>query len=166
MATHSPESYCGLYDRVAQAKCRPQRIIWCGLPRGANVSCSYTPQTQQYRPSPRLSPSLFLIVELNGIKSFPFGIPFSALTLLNNLRGILTCYYPLTQRCIGSGRVVRYLAGAPDSEMEGRKRPALSCVKRWRGRLGAAGVAGPNLGPVHCNLPDTAWIPFIPGDLK
>lgn len=46
------ESYCGLYDRVAQAKCRPQRIIWCGLPRGAYVSCSYTPQTQQCRPPP------------------------------------------------------------------------------------------------------------------
>lgn len=54
------------------------------------------------------------------------------------------------------GRVVRYLARAPDSEMEGRKRPALSCEKRWRGRLGAAGVEGPSLGPVHCNLPDTA----------
>lgn len=75
----------------------PQRIIWCGLPRGAYVSCSYTPQTQQYRPSPCLSPSLFLIVELNRIKSFSFGILFSALTLLNNPRGILTCYYPLTQ---------------------------------------------------------------------
>lgn len=50
---------------------------------------------------------------------------------------------------------MRYLAGATDSEMEGRKRTVLSCEKRWRGRLGAAEVEGPSLGPVHCNLPDT-----------
>lgn len=50
---------------------------------------------------------------------------------------------------------MRYLAVATDSEMEGRKRPVLSCEKRWRGRLGAAEVEGPSLGPVHCNLPDT-----------
>lgn len=46
---------------------------------------------------PCLSLPLFLIIELNGIKSFSIGILFSALALLNNLRGILTCYYPLTQ---------------------------------------------------------------------
>lgn len=57
----------------------------------------YTLQTQQCRPSPCLPLALFLIIELNGIKSFSIGILFPALALLNNLRGILTCYYPLTQ---------------------------------------------------------------------
>ncbi len=91
------KAYCGLYDRVAQAKCRPteDHLMWSTV--GCLRFMCYTLQTQQCRPSPCLSLPLFLIIELNGIKSFSIGILFSALALLNNLRGILTCYYPLTQ---------------------------------------------------------------------
>lgn len=47
---------------------------------------------------------------------------------------------------------MRYLARVPDSEIERRERPA----KRWRGCLRAAGVEGPSLDSVHCNLPHAA----------
>lgn len=89
------KAYCGFYDRV----CRPteDHLMWSTM--GCLCFMYYTLQSQQCRSFPCLPLPLFLIIELNGIKSFSIGILFffPALALLNNLRGILTCYYPLTQ---------------------------------------------------------------------
>lgn len=76
MATHSPESVLWVLLQSGSSTVSPGRGSSDVVCHGVSVFHVLHTAAQQCRPSPCLSLSLFLIIELNGIKSFSTGILF------------------------------------------------------------------------------------------
>lgn len=104
---------------------------------------------------PCLSIPLFLIIELNGIKSFSVEIFFfPALALLNNLRGILTCYYPLT-RCRSCKEESCEVFSQASRQWNRRQRKTCTLVQRdGEGAYGQPGWRAPawTLSTATCHM--------------
>lgn len=104
---------------------------------------------------PCLSIPLFLIIELNGIKSFSVEIFFfPALALLNNLRGILTCYYPLT-RCRSCKEESCEVFSQASRQWNRRQRKTCTLVQRdGEGAYGQPGRRAPawTLSTATCHM--------------